>query len=234
MNSDKIIIFTDGASRGNPGPGGYGAIIANLAENHVWELGGREDKTTNNRMELLAVIESLKRVREAKSKIEIHTDSSYLINGITKWIKGWQNNDWKTKEKKDVLNKDLWQKLSHEIEDKKIDWKHVSGHAGVAGNERADKIATEFADKIMPKLYRGKLEDYTQDILNLTKTRAASSKSSGRKGAAYSYISEIDGVIVRHKTWGECEARVKGRKARFKKALTEEEEKQIVKEFSSR
>ena len=232
MQSEKIVIFTDGSSRGNPGRGGYGAIIVNIGENHVWEIGGREDMTTNNRMELLAVIESLKRVKDTTSKIEIHTDSSYLINGITKWIKGWQKNDWKTKEKKEVLNKDLWQRLSSEIENKKIDWKHVSGHAGVVGNERADVIATEFADNVMPKLYRGKMDEYTQDILNLTKTKTKQSAGGGRKGAAYSYISEIDGVIVRHKTWGECEARVKGKKARFKKALTEEEEKQIVKEFT--
>jgi ribonuclease HI len=234
MHSDKIIIFTDGASRGNPGRGGYGAIIVNMPENHVWELGGREDTTTNNRMELMAVIESLKKIKEADSKIEIHTDSSYLINGITKWIKGWQKNAWKTKEKKDVLNKDLWQKLSSVIDGKKIDWKHVSGHAGVVGNERADKIATEFADKIMPRLYRGKFDEYAQDILNLTKTHTKTSPSGGRKGVAYSYISEVDGVVLRHKTWSECEARVKGRKARFKKALSAEEEKKIVEEFSTR
>lgn len=232
MHSDKIVIFTDGASRGNPGRGGYGAIIVNMPENHVWELGGSVDRTTNNRMELMAVIESLKKVKEEESKIEIHTDSSYLINGITKWIKGWQKNDWKTKEKKDVLNKDLWQKLSDVIEGKKIDWKHVSGHAGVAGNERADKIATEFADKITPALFRGKFDEYTEDILNLTKTQEKKSPSGGRKGVAYSYISEVDGVVLRHKTWSECEARVKGRKARFKKALSVEEEKKIVEEFS--
>jgi ribonuclease HI len=228
---EKITIFTDGSSRGNPGPGGYGAIIINEIDDHVWELGGFESNTTNNRMELMATIESLKRCKDSEGKIEIHTDSNYVINGITKWVQGWEAGNWMTKAKMAVLNKDLWQALLKESEGKKINWKHVRGHAGVAGNERADEIATEFADRKKPKLYRGSIEGYRKDILDLSASKTSKTKSGGRKGTAYSYISEVDGTIVRHKTWAECEERVRGRKARFKKALSAEEEKRIINEF---
>ena len=115
---EKIVIHTDGSSKGNPGPGGWGAIIEDRNtsnEIRIKEIGGREESTTNNRMEMKAVIEALKNVLES-SEIEIHTDSEYLINGITIWIKNWQKNNWRTKDKRDVLNKDLWQELLEEME----------------------------------------------------------------------------------------------------------------------
>lgn len=231
---EKIIVFTDGSSRGNPGPGGYGAIIVNKREDHVWEIGGRDEKTTNNRMELLAVIEALKRLKDTDQKIEIHTDSSYIINGVTKWVKGWQKNNWKTATKSPVLNQDLWQKLLDNSDKKDIVWKYAPGHSGVVGNERADTIATEFADNLKVKLYRGLVDDYGRDIFDLMPRSIKKKSTPAKKGQAYSYISEIDGVVVRHKTWSECEARVRGQKARFKKAMTLEDEKKIIEEFESR
>jgi ribonuclease HI len=142
---------------GNPGPGGYGAIIFD-GEN-VREIGGREDKTTNNRMEMMAAIEALKNIPD-NSEIEIYSDSNYLINGITDWIKKWQKNNWRTKDKREVLNKDLWEKLLAEVEKRKVEWKKVLSHSGHEFNERCDEIATNFADGEKVVLYEGPKSGY--------------------------------------------------------------------------
>jgi ribonuclease HI len=138
-----ITIYTDGSSRGNPGPGGWGAII--IDGEKIKEIGGREEKTTNNRMEMMAAIMALQNIPQ-NSEIEIFADSEYLIKGITIWIKNWQRNNWRTKDKREVLNKDLWQKLLEAAEAKNIEWKKVAGHSGHELNERCDEIATSFAD----------------------------------------------------------------------------------------
>jgi len=149
--SNKIIIYTDGSSLGNPGPGGYGAVIWFTDEDRVIEIGEQEEnKTTNNRMEIMAAIESLLAVNDKDGLVVIYTDSEYLLNGITKWIFSWQKKGWRTAGKKPVLNQDLWQRLLllvKEREEKwgKITWKRIPGHAGHLGNERADVIATSFA-----------------------------------------------------------------------------------------
>ncbi|MDB5260001.1 MAG: rnhA [Candidatus Nomurabacteria bacterium] len=158
----KITIYTDGSSRGNPGRGGWGTIITTPEE--VIELGGREDLTTNNRMELMAAIEGLKEIGEA-SEVEVFTDSQYVKKGISEWIDGWIKKGWIGSAKKPVLNKDLWEMLKKE-EDRlkkggaKIVWKYVPGHAGVVLNERADVIATMYADAIDLQLYRGAKDEY--------------------------------------------------------------------------
>src|SRR3989338_9482667 len=135
MSLESIFIFTDGASRGNPGPGGFGAIVI-VPKNQdsgfmIQELGGRKEHTTNNRMELLAAIKALQQIQDSRFKIQVFTDSSYLINGITKWIYGWQKNGWKTKAKQDVENRDLWEKLIEISRNKEIQWKQIGGHVGV-------------------------------------------------------------------------------------------------------
>jgi ribonuclease HI len=158
----KITIFTDGSSRGNPGPGGWGAIV--LSESTVTELGGREDMTTNNRMELRSAIEALKNVKEDDDVI-VNADSEYVIKGITLWIQGWINKGWKTASKKPVLNQDLWKELSEVTKNKNIKWQVVAGHAGIVGNERADVIATSFADNNSEKLYKGPIDAYTHKIV---------------------------------------------------------------------
>ncbi len=142
---EKIKIYTDGSSRGNPGPGGWAAVIIEGSEEKIKEVGGREENTTNNKMEMTAAIESLKATEE-NSEIEIYTDSEYLMKGITLWIHNWQKNNWKTKDKKDVLNKDLWLLLLEETSKRKVEWKKVVGHSGDKWNERCDEIATSFAD----------------------------------------------------------------------------------------
>ncbi len=236
MPPKSIVIFTDGSSRGNPGPGGFAAVI--VRETQVTEIGGREDRTTNNRMELMAAIKALQQIQDSRFKIQVFTDSSYLINGITKWVHGWQKNGWKTTLKKDVENRDLWESLVDAAREKAIGWNYVGGHVGVAGNVRCDEIATAFADNLPPKLYHGSLENYPiKDILN-TKHHAivADKKDSNRahqKAKAYSYVSLVGGRIETHKTWGECEARVKGKRgAKYKKVLSGDEERQLIKEWN--
>jgi ribonuclease HI len=175
----KVTIYTDGSSRGNPGPGGWGAIV--LTESEVLELGGGEANTTNNRMELMGTIrglqvvgsnaDSLAAASELVTSVEVCTDSEYVKKGMTEWIDGWIAKGWKTASKKPVLNQDLWEQLKFEGERLEhlgitTTWTYVPGHAGVALNERADEIATGCADAIIENsgnnvtLYRGNKKDY--------------------------------------------------------------------------
>jgi len=135
-----IKIYTDGACSGNPGKGGWGALIQE--DNNETKINGSEQNTTNNRMELTAVIKALE-LFEKSIEIEIYTDSKYVMQGITEWIKNWKNNQWKTSQKKDVKNKDLWVLLDQASEKHIIKWNWVKGHAGDYGNEIADKLATQ-------------------------------------------------------------------------------------------
>ena len=135
-----IKIYTDGACSGNPGKGGWGALIQE--DNNETKINGSEQNTTNNRMELTAVIKALE-LFEKSIEIEIYTDSKYVMQGITEWIKNWKNNQWKTSQKKDVKNKDLWVLLDQASEEHIIKWNWVKGHAGDYGNEIADKLATQ-------------------------------------------------------------------------------------------
>lgn len=135
-----VIVFTDGACSGNPGPGGWGAILTSGP--HRKELKGGEAETTNNRMELFAAIAALEQLKRA-SKVELHTDSNYLKDGITKWIHGWKRNGWRTADKKPVKNAELWQRLDTATKRHAIEWHWVKGHAGHPENERADELARE-------------------------------------------------------------------------------------------
>ena len=137
-----VDIFTDGACKGNPGPGGWGAIIRSGA--HEKELSGGEPLTTNNRMEMLAAIRALQALKRP-CDVTLHTDSIYLRDGITKWIHGWQRNGWKTADRKPVKNADLWQELLDAVASHKIKWQWVKGHAGHPENERADRLACDAA-----------------------------------------------------------------------------------------
>jgi ribonuclease HI len=137
----KYIIYTDGACSGNPGPGGWAAIILDEEKNQI-NISGKEKSTTNNRMELMASIMALKKVKRS-SEIVVYTDSTYLKNGITLWIKNWKKNGWKNANKKSVKNKDLWILLNKISEKRSINWKWVKAHAGNTYNDLADKLATE-------------------------------------------------------------------------------------------
>lgn len=235
MNS--ILVFADGASRGNPGPGGWGAIIV-TPEGQVTELGGAEPETTNNRMELMGVIGALSRLAQTPGTVDIHTDSTYVIRGITQWVWGWRNRGWKTAEGKDVANPDLWKRLMALVAERgkanPIEWKYVAGHKGIPGNERVDEIAVAFATGRNAHLYRGPLLKYDvaiHDIPENTSLPEMKPKAEA-KAPAYSYLSVVNGVLERHSSWPDCERRVKGRPgAKFKKAMNAGDEEQILKSW---
>lgn len=246
--STPILAYTDGASSGNPGPGGWGTILR-FPDDRVRELGGGERRTTNNRMELAAVIAALEATAEHDAPILILTDSTYVRKGITEWITGWIRKGWKTSTGNPVANQDQWEML-HALTrartgDRAVSWRYVAGHAGIPGNERADEIAVAYTKDQVPDLYDGPASGYTVDLIppedapegrrSVRRAPAGSAsagrpsgKKKGRSGKAYSYLSLVDGVLRRHRTWPECEARVKGRPAKFKKALSPEDERDIV------
>jgi len=133
-----IIIYTDGACSGNPGPGGWGALL--IYDDHQKEIMDGAFETTNNRMELTAAIEALNALKH-RCRVTLHTDSTYVKDGITKWIENWKNNGWRTAARKPVKNADLWQRLDEAVTRHDITWKWVKGHNGDEGNERADELA---------------------------------------------------------------------------------------------
>jgi len=134
----EVVIYTDGACSGNPGPGGWGVVLR--WNGTVKELHGSDPQTTNNRMELMAAIQALEALNRP-SQVRLYTDSTYVLNGITKWVAGWERNGWRTAAKKPVKNEDLWRLLVQAMERHEISWQWVKGHAGDEGNERADALA---------------------------------------------------------------------------------------------
>lgn len=232
-----VTIFTDGASKGNPGPGGWAAIVAD--EKTVRELGGREERTTNNRMELQAVLEALAAAqRLSPSAIDIYADSSYVVLGATKWGSGWRKKGWLTSQKEPVLNRDIWEPLLESLDTitTRIEWHTVGGHVNIPGNERVDEIASSLALGESVELYEGSRAGYSVDLDNIAHDADMHKKKSDSrtrsKQKAFSYVSEVGGVVQVHRTWAECEARVRGKRARFKKALTADDEAAIVRAFS--
>ena len=140
-----IEIYTDGACRGNPGLGGWGALLS--YGEHQKELSGAEVLTTNNRMELTAVIRALEALKRP-SEVRIFTDSEYVRRGITEWVKSWKARGWKTADRKPVKNQDLWEQLDELASGHKIEWRWVKGHSGIPGNERVDRLANEAIDAL--------------------------------------------------------------------------------------
>lgn len=143
--ADKVTIYTDGVCRGNPGPGGWGALI--ISGGYENEIFGSDSSTTNNKMELTATIEALKTLTRS-CDVFLYTDSTYVKNGIEQWINKWKSNNWKTAKRKPVKNKDLWEVLDFQSSRHRISWHWVKGHAGNAGNERADELANRGIDSL--------------------------------------------------------------------------------------
>jgi len=142
----EIEIYTDGACRGNPGPGGWGALL--LAEGREKEICGGELDTTNNRMELTAAIRGLQALKR-DCRVTVYTDSEYVRRGIDEWLAKWKLSGWKTAGKKPVKNQDLWQALDKAVGDHKVTWRWVKGHVGIPGNERADELANRGLDEML-------------------------------------------------------------------------------------
>jgi len=159
---NQVLIFTDGSARGNPGPGGWGAIV--VYEGLVKELGGADAHTTNNKMELAGAIGALEFVKkEIKnvSSVTLISDSEYVVKGMTLWLSNWKKNNWRTAARKPVLNQEYWQVLSALSENFKVEWKNVLGHSGHDANERCDVIATSFADDMPVPLFSGDVKKYS-------------------------------------------------------------------------
>jgi ribonuclease HI len=239
----EVLAFTDGAAKGNPGPGGWGAVVL-LGGAAVRELGASGGATTNNRMEMSAALGVLEWLREAapgtRAKITIATDSTYLMRGVSEWLFGWKKRGWKTRDGGDVANRDLWEKLDQAVMAcGSVQWRYVPGHAGFPGNDRADEIASEFALGRAPKLYEGPFEGYGRDLTHLPpegapiKSVSRETKSRSKPGA-HSYVSIVDGVLQKHATWTECERRVKGRAgARFRKTVSAADERELLREWGA-
>jgi ribonuclease HI len=244
MDKDHATIFTDGSSLGNPGPGGWSFVMVyeNNTVVYAKEGAGYSPQTTNNIMELTAALEAI--TLADKINIEqpllICTDSAYLVNGITTWVYGWEKNNWITSTKDPVLNRELWIALLAAVRKfqikNKIVWKKIKGHAGILGNERCDILATTYAAKKETILFQGTYDTYVEkygDILHIPKV-VEKSKKKTPSGKAYSYLSEVGGVIEKHESWAECEKRVRGVKGvRYKKAMTAKEEKEIITKWKS-
>ncbi len=235
---DPIYVFCDGACSGNPGPGGWGAILASQ-EKGVMELGGFVPETTNNRMEMTALLEALKSIKSEDAPIRVFSDSVYVLRGVSAWAFGWKKRNWKTAEGEDVANKDIWEPLVARVAklgSKRFEWNYVRGHTDVPGNERCDEVAVEFSKGRRPDLYRGIWKNYGVDLLRLPEDLSLppmKSSNSAPKGPV-SYLSLVGGVLMKHATWTSCEARVKGRPgAKFKKAKSHLEEIAIAKEWGA-
>lgn len=233
----EILIYCDGACSGNPGPGGWGAIVG-IQKKKIIELGGFQAQTTNNQMELLGSTEALRSVNNQPGNIMVLTDSVYVIRGITQWAYGWQKKGWLTAEGKPVSNREFWEDLVGVIAQRKktfsnnkISWNFVRGHIGIKGNERCDEIAVDFSKRREPDLYEGSPEHYAFDFFKVPDFEGLPEMKGQKseKKVALSYLSLVGTIPMRHSNWGECERRVKGQSgAKFKKAMSSEDESQIL------
>lgn len=225
----NITIFTDGASSGNPGPGGWGTVVAH--DTQVTELGAKEDRTTNNRMELQAVLQGLTFVIEQRinaQPITLYTDSSYVANGITTWIKGWKMRNWTNKTGDTIANVDLWKAMSFLLPEVTLKIVNVSGHSGIPGNERCDQIATAYSKDIPVHLYHGPANEYSFDLTNTQVDPKLKKAKDNKKAKAFSYLSVVNNELKIHYTWDECKKRVEGQKgARYKKSISKVDEDSI-------
>jgi ribonuclease HI len=246
METRPILAFADGACSGNPGPGGWGLILV-TPDGQVTELGGHEPDTTNNRMELTAVGRALRHLEHTPGPLLIHSDSTYVIQGITRWVHGWRQRGWKTAQGTEVANAAYWRRLMALLAQRKeafppeaaaVEWRYVRGHAGVPGNERADEIAVAFSRGQRVKLYTGSLSNYGVAVLEVPEEASPPEdepKPRAASGKAYSYLSQVGGTVRRHATWAACERQVKGISgARYKKTTSAADEARVLRDWDVR
>ena len=233
MKEGGLLIYTDGACSGNPGPGGWGAIVF-FPEGRVRELGRREPRTTNNRMELSAAIAALRCAEGLPGPVDLYTDSTYMISGITRWLRIWKRKGWTRVDGAETLNRDLWQELDRLVSGREaaISWHYVRGHKGHPANSRCDEIAVDFSRGKVPELYGGPLLGYSVDLFppEPEALPATAGRPSGARKAGW-YLSLLDGKLEKHRTWPECQARVHGKPALFKKVTSSEEESTILRKW---
>jgi ribonuclease HI len=235
MKTNGSILYTDGACSGNPGPGGWGAVLFNFDTKLIYELGSFAADTTNNRMEMTAIIEGVKLASSQKiSTLLVLTDSTYVIRGYTQWRHGWKKRGWKTAEGQPVSNQDLWQQLEVVGSQLKLEWKYVRGHQGTPGNERVDEIAVAFSKRDSLHLDFGlSPKNYHFDIMDLPEGEPLPEMKSHKTETRHSfYVSLVNGTLTRHTDWGSCERAVKGQsKAQFKKVSSENEFQETLKKW---
>lgn len=236
MSELKTHLYSDGACSGNPGPGGWGYVLVDANENSVNEGGGFQPGTTNNRMEMTAVIEGFKQAQRQKIKnLLVLSDSTYVIRGFTQWRFGWKKRNWTNQEGEPVSNQDLWQEMDRVSIGLKLEWKYVRGHQGTPGNERVDRIAVAFSKKEFITLYRDQNPaSYLFDVFSIPEGEPLP-EMKGNKPAANKnafYVSYINGILTRHTDWPSCERSVKGQsKALYKKVNSEQELSEILKKW---
>lgn len=232
----KACLYTDGACSGNPGPGGWGFVFVNFLSKKITEGGGADSSTTNNRMEMTAIIEGLQEARRQKhQELLILTDSTYVIRGFTQWRFGWKKRGWVTSEGQPVSNQDLWEKLDQVAQGLQLDWRYVRGHQGTPGNERVDRIAVAFSKRDWIDLkIEVSFSNYEFDVTVIPKGEPLpemKSHAPGEKKAVF-YVSYVNGVLTRHQDWSSCERTVKGQpKALYKKVSNEQELKEVLKKW---
>ena len=190
--------------------------------------------TTNNEMELMAALVGFETVfgKKSNEKIHVFSDSVYFLRGISQWVHGWKKRGWLTAEGQSVANQEIWQQLTAVVEPhrKRLTWNFVRGHVGIPGNERCDEIAVGYSKQGFVDLYQGDESNYDHDIFLLPADLTIPEiKSPSEPKIAFSYLSLIGSEVIRHKTWSDCEQRVKGRSgAKFKKAMSQEDESKIL------
>jgi ribonuclease HI len=232
--SDGPVAYTDGGCLGNPGPGGWGVHVE-YPDGRVVEFGGSDLHTTNNRMELRAAIEAV-RSTIGWPTATIVTDSQYVRQGITGWVAGWKRKNWVTSTGQPVLNRDLWEELDG-LADGRLTWEWTRGHSGDPGNERCDQIAGFFSSSVAPLNGPARAPARRSEAPSRPANGTASPRPSAKSASAGSgagpagqiYLSLVDGILARHKSWADCERRVRGvRSARYKKVRNGAEEQETL------
>ncbi len=220
------IAYTDGSCLGNPGPGGWGVRIL-YPDGMVRELGATQTNSTNNRMELQAVIAALEHL--GTQPLTVYTDSRYVLDGLTKWLPAWQRRGWVTTAGTPVKNRVLWQRLA-QLAHADIRWQHVRGHSGDPNNERVDVIARTFASGVQPPLFQGRVGDPDDPVVpagrgdTSASTASASSRRPSRAAYTPRYVSIVQGVVAVDTDWSTCAARVRSVSgARCKKVRSPQE-----------
>lgn len=233
------VYFTDGACSGNPGPAGWGCIVLDISRKHFLELGGFEAQSTNNRMEMQSVFEALKdfaKISSGDERALVILDSEYVRKGLVEWIPNWKKRGWKKADGGDVLNQDIWENLEalYRPLARKVDFKIVKGHAGIAGNERADAIAVDFSKGGKPTLHSNSWDEFDGDWRDLgdASTVAQAKKSKKKAPKNGFYLSALGKNWLRHDTWPECASRVQGVSgAKFKKVKDDAEAHEVLKSW---